>query len=315
MSEFLKIQSDSLKIEISPYGAALARVWLAGHDTSLVLGLDRPEDYRTAPDYSGVIVGPIAGRVSGASFNLQGATHEMEANAGKHCLHSGSDGIQNQLWDVVNCKGDTITLSLSVSDGSCGLPGARRILATYTVSGSNLILSIDSTSDRNTAFNATLHAYWALDSYADLDTHRLQVQSTHMCETGHDLIPTGQIIDMSDTDHDFSAEKSPMSGSALDGCFCFDGDTAVRPMMTLRSTRSGIGMQVHSNQPGLVLYTGEFLTPGPNQPSLPQSRPFSAIAIEAQGWPDAVNNENFPSILLKASARKQQITRFSFTQP
>ena len=317
MTDFLTIQNDTLKAQISPWGAALARLWIVGHDTSLVLGLPQADDYQNAPDYSGVIVGPIAGRVSAAKAIVNGTTWDMDANTPPDCLHSGSSGSSFQKWQVTAHTATSITLVLDLPHGMCGLPGNRRLMATYSIDANALLVEIDSTTDQDTPINATLHAYWSLDDAGDLSTHRLKVPTTHMCATGPDLIPTGEIVSQAGKDHDFTAPKSPVTTAPLDGCFCLQtpAPDTLQDVMWLRSDTSNIELTVASNQPGLVLYTGEYLTPETPPAYTPRSAPFSALAIEAQGYPDAVNNGNFPSILVKKNAIKRQVTCFTLQRP
>lgn len=317
VTDFITIQSDTLTAKISPWGAALARLWVAGHETSLVLGLPKADDYQTAPDYSGGIVGPVAGRVSGAETTINGQTYALDANTPPDCLHSGAGCIAFRRWDVIEHGKTAVTLRITLPDGDCGLPGLRTIRAQYDLDGADLTLTITSTTDADTPLNATLHAYWSLDNGGDLSTHRLRLNTTQMCETGPDLIPTGQIVDRRDEDHDFIIEKSPVSGRPLDGCFCLADreSNTLRDVMRLHSETSGVALRVATNQPGLVLYTGEHLTPQTPPKHTPRSAPFSAMAIEAQGWPDAVNKPNFPEIVLKKGATKHQITRFTIVAP
>ncbi len=314
MTRFLDIGGKHLTAEISPYGAALSRVWLEGHPQSLVLGLPHAEDYANAPQAIGVIVGPIAGRVSGASVWIGGRTYQMEANTPPDCLHSGSEALQHRVWDVVEHTETEVTLRCVLPDGACGLPGRRAFRVTYEIRGRSLILTIEAQTDADTLVNATSHAYWTLDETGDLTAHRLGVNSTRMLETGADLIPTGRILDVTGGPFDFTVPRDPVSGPPLDGCFCLAQEVgeALRPVLRLSSTVSGIRMTVDSNQPGVVLYTGEYLPRLTTPPGTGAIRPFSALAIESQGWPDAANHPKFPSIFLKKNGMIKNISRFSF---
>ncbi len=317
MTDFLSISSEELQADISPFGAALARVWLRGHRTSLVLGLPRPEDYALAPHGIGVIVAPIAGRVSKARVRINGRDHRMEANTPPDCLHSGSEAAQARLWEVVERSAARIALRCVLPDGACGLPGQRSFTARYEIVEKSLTIAIETRSDADTLVNATSHAYWTLDAAGDLSSHRLTVHTGRMVETGADLIPTGRILDVTGTDFDFSAPRDPTGGPPLDGCFCFDrasGDS-LRPMLRLQSVRSGLSLRVDSNQPGVVLYTGQNLPRLDSPPRSPPIGPYSGLAIEPQGWPDAANQPDFPSIFLNDSDTLRQISRFSFGTP
>lgn len=317
MTEFLRIGNGQLRAEISPYGAALARLWLRGHGHSMVLGLPQPEDYVHAPHAIGVVVGPIAGRVSRACMQINGREYAMEANTPPDCLHSGSEAIQHRLWQVAHHSAQRLSLRCMLPDGACGLPGERAFTAHYSVAGQALMLTIETTSDVDTLVNATSHAYWTLDDAGDLSTHRLTVDADRMLDTGPDLIPTGRILTTTGGPFDFTAPRDPLAGPPLDGCFCLPPATGddLRPILHLTSVRSGLALTVESNQPGVVLYSGENLPRHPLPADMPPIRPFAALAVEPQAWPDAANHPDFPSIFLKGSDTIRNIMRFSFESP
>jgi aldose 1-epimerase len=310
MTEFLRIGSDDLQADISAFGAALARLWLRGHSCSLVLGLARARDYAAAPHAIGVIVGPIAGRVSGAQVEIAGRSYAMEANTPPDCLHSGSEGLQAQLWEVIEHRAERVVLRCHLPDGACGLPGNRVFTVSYGIEHLCLTIEIAARSDADTLVNATSHAYWTLDDAGDLSTHRLLVNARRMVETGADLIPTGHILDLAGGAFDFSTPRDPLSGPPIDGCFCIDESADMRSILRLQSTRSGLGLLVESDQPGVVLYSGEHLPRLAAPARTSPIRPFSALAIEPQGWPDAPNQPGFPSIFLQKSSMFKSTSRF-----
>lgn len=307
---FIEIGSSELRAAISPYGAALARVWLPSKPRSLVLGLENPEDYQSAPAAMGVIVGPIAGRISNSRVRLGDTTYHMPENTPPDCLHSGPDGVQNSKWHVDEQFEDRLTLSTHLASGACGLPGRRRLRATYHIDGHQLHLTIATTSDEDTFVNAANHAYWVLDDVGDLSAHQLQVFGSTYVETGLDLIPTGALLEMRGSDRDFSQFRCPVDGPPLDGTFVLSGETA----LILKSQASGVQLRVTTNQPGVVLYTGENL-PSITAPSdTPKIAPFSGIAIETQGLPDAPNQPTFPPVLLRAGELMHQTTTYELSE-
>ncbi len=306
MTDFLRIRSDDLIADISPYGAALARLWLKGHAPSLVLGLPTPQDYAHAPHAIGVIVGPLAGRITNAAVTFHGQTYTLPANARPHSLHSGPAGVQHRLWQTEHQTENTLNLRCDLPDGDCGLPGTRTLRATYSLDGTDLCLQIDSTSDADTYMNATSHAYWTLDGTGDLSAHSLMVAAREGIETGPDLTPTGRLTPLAGSAQDYTLPRCPVAGAPLDGTFCLNGTPALR----LTSSRTGLALDVETNQPGLTLYTGAGLPARPSPPGTPPIRPFSALAIEAQGWPDAPNHAGFPSFLMRKGETLSQITCF-----
>ncbi len=317
MTGFLEIGSDTLSIAVSPYGAALARVWLAGHDTSLVLGLPHAADYADAPHAIGVVVGPIAGRVSGASVRIGGTRFQMPANTPPDCLHSGPEGVQHRLWQVEDHSAAALTLRCDLPGGACGLPGNRTLRAHYSLRGASLTLTLEAQSDADTLINAASHAYWALDPRGDLTGHRVTVHADTVIDTGPDLIPTGARVPVEAGPKDFTAPRSPVDGPPLDNTFVLQDRPGANliPALSLTSGTSGITLDVHTNQPGLVLYSGAGLPQVPAPPNTPPIHPFSALAIEAQGWPDAPNQPEFPSILLRKGDTSIQTVRFNLRLP
>ena len=317
MQSFIQIESPHLRAEISPVGAALARVWYADHPTSLVLGLPTPEDYRNAPGAIGVVVGPIAGRVAHAKAPLGDKIYQMQANTPPDCLHSGTDGAQNQTWDISEQTASSVTLTLALPDGACGLPGNRTLTARYSIHEATLEICLECETDADTLINISSHAYWVLDDSGGLTRHELKLDTTRMAETSEALIPTGKILDCSGKDFDFSQGACPVDGPAVDGCFCLmDGPSETpRPVLNMQSKITGLQLDVSSTEPGVVLYTGSGLPTLETPPNTPAIQPFSAIAIEAQHWPDAPNHSNFPSIVLKKGRKSKQLTRFSVSRP
>lgn len=317
MAEFLKIESSRLNAAISPYGAALARLWFEGHETSLVLGLDRPEDYADAPSAIGVVIAPIAGRIAGAKAPLAGRILNLEPNTPPDTLHSGSDAAQHKKWDVISHQKDAITLRCEMADGLCGLPGQRRFDVTYSVDGSALNIDMESSSDADTFVNVTSHAYWILDDSGGLQDHVLSLPTTKMVEANSALIPSGRIVDVSGGEWDFSKGGNPVGGADLDACYCLGGSLngSQRRVLSLRSNSSGINLDVTSTEPGVVLYTGSGLPKLRAPPKTPQIEPYSGLAIEAQKWPDAPNHLNFPTIVLSRNRVARQKTRFVLSRP
>lgn len=306
---FLEIASAQLRVAISPYGAALARLWFNNRSQSLVLGLAKPEDYGTEAAYMGVTVGPIAGRIAGAQVRLDNKTYQMHANTSPDCLHSGDDGVHQKKWLVVEHTKDRLTLGTHLMPGDCGLPGNRAMTVTYQVDDAQMTITITTRSDADTYVNAANHAYWSLDGKGDLTAHRLQVYADSYVETGFDLIPTGVLAPMRGSDRDFSLPRCPVDGPPLDGTFVLSRTHA----LTLASSESGVQMDVATNQPGVVLYTAQHMPHLPAPAQTPSIGPFSGIAVETQALPDAPNHSHFPSILLRSGEEMHQTTTYTFS--
>lgn len=316
MTGFIELRNKQLTVWISPVGAAVARVWHPEHPTSLVLGLAKTEDYAENPQAIGVIVGPIAGRIANATAPLEQTSVTLDANTPPDCLHSGRAGIQHKTWTVAEHEDTHVLLTLTLPDGDGGLPGTRNVAARYSLDGDTLTLDITMLSDKTTLFNAASHAYWCLDGRGGLSDHLLHLRSAKMAETSDALIPTGRVIDCAGGDFDFTSPRSPVSGAALDGCFCLadEPDVPMRNVLALRSSQTDLSLVVATNQPGVVLYTGAGLPELAAVENCPDIKPFAGLAIEAQGWPDAPNHASFPSIVRNKQTRTRQITSWTIAR-
>ena len=160
------LKNDILTAAIHPFGARLAHIGFL-NGPNLVLDAD-PEVYPDwAACYGGVIVGPVANRVSNAQAQIDGVAYQMEANEGPNCLHSGSDGVHACLWSVCDETKTSATLTLTLPDGACGLPGTRRITACFALDANALDLTLIAKTDKATLMALAHHPYWPV-SYTHL---------------------------------------------------------------------------------------------------------------------------------------------------
>ncbi|MEP0941340.1 MAG: hypothetical protein ABJH20_06445, partial [Rhizobiaceae bacterium] len=159
MSDQITIRSDQLRATFSRNGARLETLHLGG-GPSLVLHADADEHTEWRDCYAGAIVGPIANRVRGGTFDLDGRRHQMPRNEnGVTALHSGPYGIDRQDWEVSQLQDGNVAFWIELADGDGGLPGARRIEVAYTIEGATLRLEIKMTTDRSTPAAFAHHPY------------------------------------------------------------------------------------------------------------------------------------------------------------
>ena len=173
------ISSGDLTAKILSFGAVLRDLRLEGIAHPLVLGLDRVEDYFAAPAYLGAIVGPVANRVSGAAFTVQGQRFELDANEGVNTLHGGAAGTFACNWAVAEATRTSVTLSLSLPDGHGGFPGPMELTAIYSVDGSTLNVTLSASAEQATVAMLAPHPYFNLDGTATIDAHRLRIAAKH----------------------------------------------------------------------------------------------------------------------------------------
>ena len=318
MTAPLILQSSDLHATIERRGARLTALRLGPGGRNLVLsppGSDHPAWDQT---FAGAIVGPVANRIAGGDLRIGSEAFQMPRNeAGRHSLHSGSDGLHARDWTVADTDKDRATLEITLSDGEGGLPGNRRIRAHYRVTGLVLHLTIDAVTDRTTAMNPAPHAYWNLEPAGDVSDHLLQIVADHYLPTDAENLPTGQIAPVAGTPFDFRTPTRLGRDAALDVNYCLGQKPAAAPRHAATLTgASGLGLTVHTTAPGLQVYSGAHL------PDLPGGRegggdigPFAGIALEPQFWPDAPRHPAFPSILLQPAHVWRQETEFHLHPP
>ncbi|MDW3222115.1 MAG: aldose epimerase family protein [Paracoccaceae bacterium] len=311
------LQSSALTAHILPRGATLAGLWLKGHPRSLVLGFADQLAFESAAFYAGALVGPVANRVSGGQIRIGGKTFQMPRNEHPNCLHSGDGGLNELIWDVSDQTLASVTLTLELPDCANGLPGTRKISATYALTElDTLSLTITALSDCDTPMNVAHHPYWTLDCSQDISGHFLQVNATDFLPVNEQMIPTGQIMPVARSKYDFRAACPVPVDQALDANLCISSIPSDVPQdVAVLKGSDGITLHIASTEPGLQVYNGSGLpTDGPT--ALPGQRiqPFAGIALEPQGWPDAPNHPHFPSVMLPRDGAYRQETHYRITK-
>jgi aldose 1-epimerase len=313
----ITIKSDMLTATILPRGAALVAVRFADQPRNLVIGFTDPADHTNIPICAGALVGPIANRVRDGQVQLDGQTYQMPINENTNCLHSGPDGLHCLLWQVDDHAPNKLTLTCTLADGANGLPGNRRITATYSIDGSVLTLAITATTDKTTPMNIASHPYWNLDGGRDVSGHSLTVHATQYVPVDAHGLPTGELRDVAQSAFDFTTESAVPLIPKLDVNFCLSEhpSPAPTPAATLRGN-DGTQLDIATTAPGLQVYNGSSLPElAVDMADCPPLNPYSGIALEPQHWPDAPHHDHFAQITLLAGETYEQLTHFTLTKP
>jgi aldose 1-epimerase len=310
-------KGTGLEVELLPFGATIRSIRLFGQE--LTLNYPQAADYQTDEFYLGATAGRVANRIAKGRFELNGVAYQLDCNNGPNHLHGGVAGFNRQSWQVLKQQSDTVQLYLRSADGDQGYPGAVQVWQQFRIVDKQLELSFLALSTKDTLLNLTNHCYFNLNNdSSSIENHQLQLTAPHYLPTDEHAIPTGERRAVAGTAFDFS--KAKLVGPALrqqdqqlalangfDHCFIWqEADAAeLKLMAVLSSSQSGRQLEVLSTQPGLQLYTGNFLA----SPFVPRQ----GICLEAQGWPDAINQLGFPGTLLKAGELYQQQIVYKFS--
>lgn len=318
-------------VELSSLGAGILSVEVRDRDGRLenvALGYADPTDYLADGPCMGKIPGRYANRIAKGHLNVDGREYQLEINNGPNHLHGGLNGFQNRIWNVELIPGGVrFSLLSPAEDGN--YPGELEVEAVYGWNDeSELSLDLRAETDDPTVVNLTNHAYWNLhgaDSGSALD-HTLRLAAKRYLPTDDTLIPLPEApADVAGTPMDFTVAK-PIGrdlredfpalnfGKGYDACWVIDGyeDGTLKEAAELADPVRGRRLTLLTDQPGIQVYSGNWLAGSPANRAGCSYEDYDGIALEAQGWPDAPNRPDFPSQELRPENlyRRRIVFRF-----
>ena len=319
------------EVRLTNVGASICGVRFAdgeGRLDEVLLGYANGVDYIGDTATCGKTVGRVANRIKLGHLEVEGKTYQLEINNLANHLHGGTGGYANLVWQS-RVEGESVVFSLHSPDGDQNYPSAVDVEVRYTLTESDeLSFTYDADSDGTTPFMLTNHAYWNLSGEAsgDILDHELLLHSSTSLEMTLDHIPTGKILDVVGTPLDFSswrrfgddiaAEYQNIDKKGGYGHF-FPRDEwrkgELQEIGLLRDKRSGRAIRFLSTQAGCMVYTGNKLSVNcPETLSGGRYANYAGVAIECQGFVDAVNNPHFPSIMLHKGEHYHEQTIYKF---
>lgn len=281
--------------------------------SDVVLGYRDEASYLGDGPCMGKIPGRYANRIAGGRFTLDGKEYQLIKNHPEYQLHGGPDGFADRLWKVLRSSDSQVLMALDSPDGDQGYPGAVHAEALYSWEDDNsLRLEITATTDAHTVINLTNHTYWNLDGEdsGSIFSHKLRLNASRWIVTDPSLVPTGEIARVENTPMDFRRAK-PVGqdikadfpalryGKGYDNCWILDGEPGLKLAAELSSDISGRRLEILTDQPGVQVYTGNWLDGSPVSKSDRSYRDYDGVAIECQNFPDAPNHPDFPSCVLR----------------
>lgn len=321
------VTAPGIAVELVPFGAAVRRLLVTdagGRTVDVVLGHRDASAYDGRGGYLGAIVGRLANRLGGAGFDLDGRHHDVTANEGTTSLHGGLEGFDRRRWDVVSRTGSSVTFALDSPDGDQGYPGHVHVEVTYTVADGSVSIDYVATTDKTTVVNLTNHAYFNLTGEASgpVDEHRLTVPASRYTPVGPDLLPTGELADVTGTPFDLRAATrlgdalaqggdQLRYGGGIDHNLVVDGE-GLREVARLEAP-SAPTLVVESDQPGLQVYTGAHFDDTVVGVGGSTYGPRAGIALETQDFPDAPHHDAFPSVVLRPGETYRTTTVWRFS--
>jgi len=315
------IENEFLQVEVLDYGATIRAIRTrdrAGSWTDVCLGYETIEEYCRNNGYLGATVGRCANRIAGASFDLNGETCVLPPNEGKNQLHGGPGGFHQKIWNCAQANGDSLNFELDSPDGEEGYPGNLHVKVTFTLKKRGLVLDYGAVSDRDTVVNLTNHAYFNLAGQdgGPVYDHVLAINADRYTPVDPALIPTGELAPVEGTLLDLRSgvtlgerlnDPKLAATGGYDHNFALNGENAAR----LWCPRTGIGMEVRTCMEGIQLYTGGGLSERAGKDGARYGT-HHALCLETQHFPNAINQPNFPSPVLRAGEKYRAWTEYRF---
>ena len=305
----------------------------AGTLDDVVLGMDDVDGYLTRSSYFGTVVGRYANRIAGGRFTLDGTRYALATNDGPNHLHGGVTGFDKQLYAaraVTTPDGVGVRFSMTSPDGDEGYPGAVRFSVRYLLGDDDrVVIDFQATTTRPTPFNPSQHTYWNLagSRATDILGHELLVHADHFTPVDATLIPTGAVAPLEGTPFDFRSPTRIGAGiSANDAQLLigrgYDHNYVLRTAggrgdlthaATLRDPLTGRQLEVHTTEPGMQLYTGNYLGPALRGKGGRNYGRHAGVCLETQHFPDSPNHPHFPSAILRPDAPFRSRTTWTFS--
>jgi aldose 1-epimerase len=335
VSQYTLTNANKVEVKIITYGGIITSVRVPDRDgnmANVVLGFSNLDDYLTKSPYFGSITGRYANRIAKGKFTLDDKEYTLATNNAPNSLHGGVKGFDKQVWDakdVTGNDGPSLELSRVSPDGEEGYPGNLTVKVTYTLTDDNeLRMDYSATTDKTTVVNLTNHSYFNLagNGSGPVYDQILMVDADKFTPVDETLIPTGELASVEGTPFDFrvpkpisagirSSDAQMILGRGYDHNFVLNRKDNTSMMLAARlyEPHSGRTLEVLTMEPGLQVYTGNFLDGTIVGSSGGMYRQGEGICLETQHFPDSPNQADFPSTVLKPGDTYSTSTIYKFT--
>ncbi len=314
----IQIQNDNnFNIKFYNYGGYIHQINIPLNNQEdiiedVLLGYGNIEKVIDSNGYFNSIIGRFANRINLSKFNLNNTEYNLYTNDNKNSLHGGKIGFNKKIWKLENIEEKENSIKcimkyLSI-DMEENYPGNLDCTVTYELNNYNeLLINFHAISDKDTIVNLTNHNYWNFhghrDDYQNIKDHIVQIESSSFCEIDKESIPTGKIVDVEGTKFDlrkdFLINNDFLSSGGIDHNYVLDDHANKNTVAKIFSKKTGLGVEYYTNQPGIQFYTGNMML---EKYIGKYGRSYGrhwGMCLEPQNYPDAINQSNFPSSVLR----------------
>jgi aldose 1-epimerase len=324
------LENSHIRVGIADYGGRIVSLEapdVKGRREHVVLGFDSADAYESAGLPFGALLGRNANRIGGGRFTLDGKTYHLSKNENGSTLHGGAVGFDKVIWDVTDIDAMRLVLRHVSPDGDQGFPGEVTVHATYRLDGDTLWLEFDAQTTKSTPLSLSAHPYFNLagTGTGDIYGHEIEIAADHFLPTDDRQIPLGEIRDVAGTVFDFRStvtvgarirapDRQLMLAHGYDHYFVLREPPTGQPRLAarVRDPHSGRVLEILTTQPGTQFYTANSLD-GSLAGHGGAYRQSDAFALEPQGFPDAPNRPEFPSMILRPGETYREAIGYRFT--
>jgi len=327
--EVYSLADDKIEVRVITYGGIVVSLRAPdrkGKLDDVVLGVDSVEKYVTQTAHFGGLIGRYANRIAHGTFELDGHTYHIPKNDGDNALHGGTRGFDKVVWAAKQIP-DGIELTYVSKDGEQGFPGTLATTVRYTLTGEALRIEYSAITDKDTVLNLTNHSYFNLKGQGNGDVlgHVLKIDASRFTPVDANLIPTGELKSVEGTPLDFRTphalgeridadDPQLRLGHGYDHNFVVDHEpNQLAEAAEMYEPTTGRILRVLTTEPGVQLYTGNFLD---GTITGKEGRVYNrryAFCLETQHFPDSPNHPSFPTTELKPGLEFHSVTVFQFS--
>jgi aldose 1-epimerase len=286
----------------------------SGKMIDVSVGLGSVDAYiKSTERYYGGTIGRYGNRIAKGHFSLDGKQYTLAINNAPNTLHGGKKGYQDVVWDAKKINDQTLELTYLSKDMEEGFPGNLKIKVTYSLTEDNSFkCEYEATTDKTTIVNLTNHAYFNLNGEGSgtILNHLVEFSADNYTPVDSTLIPTGKIEPVKGTPFDFTkptiigarindANEQLKNGKGYDHNFVLNKHDLATPVATVKGDKTGIVMEIYTEEPGLQFYSGNFMKSKNIMKYGEKDDYRTAFAMETQHFPDSPNQPQFPSTILK----------------
>lgn len=330
---FILKNDRKTEVAITNYGARLVSCSVfnrIGEQVDVITGFKSLDEYLNTPDpYYGCIVGRFANRVAFGKFSLEGQAYSLPVNNGVNHLHGGPEGFHVQVWDVEKVNDQELVLKYHSLHGEQGYPGNLNVKVLFALSAEDeLSIEYHATTDRTTIVNLTSHPFFNLngEGSGSITEHLVSIHADFFTPIDEAMIPTGEIRKVEGSPFDFrkpmpigahieNSDSQLNYGNGYDHNFVLkkSSPNAFELAATAYAHSSGIQMDVYTTEPGIQLYTGNFMMGRNTFKNGSRDNFRTALCLETQHFPDSPNHPAFPSVELSSDKAFYSKTMYAFS--